>query len=259
MMGDGLRKKEILVDQHVDVVIIGAGVVGSALAHDLSRFRCSVAVIEKEADVGTAASSRNSGVIHAGINYAPGTLRARLCMRGRELLMARCDEMNVPYKVCGKLIVASCQDEVAGLEKLRAIGEANGVPGLVLLSPDEVAALQPGIQAAAALHVPSSGIVSPYALTLALAEEAAANGVVFHLGCRAERIRSVKGGAAVDTDRGTVIGRWVINAAGIHAGRLAQTIDPEAPDLYPLTGGHTDRTMPTTVHREYPFEAWSTC
>jgi len=230
------QTRAVPIDHAVDVVIIGAGVVGSALARSLSRLRCSVAVIEKESDVGTAASARNSGVIHAGINYAPDSLRARFCMKGRELLMTWCDELNVPTKACGKLVVASNESEIPGLKRLQATGEANGVPGLAIIGTDEIARLQPGVRAVAALHVPSSAIVSPYAMTLAMAEEAAVNGVTFHLECRAIGIRAVEGGYAVDTDRGTVTGRWVINAAGIHAGRLAQTIDPEAPDLYPCVG-----------------------
>ncbi len=219
-----------------DIILIGAGVVGSAIARVLSQYRCSVAVIEKESDVGMAASSRNSGVIHAGINYAPDSLHARFCMQGRKLLMEWCDELNVPYNVCGKLIVASSEEEVPGLRKLQSTGEANGVPDLAIIGPNEIAELQPGIQAVAALYVPSSGIVSPYAMTLAMAEEAAVNGVTFHLGCEAMQIRPIDSGYAVDTDRGTVSGRWVINSAGIHAGHLAQTIDPEAPDLYPCVG-----------------------
>jgi len=219
-----------------DVVIVGAGVVGTALAWHLSHWQLSVAVVEKGSDVGMAASSRNSGVIHAGINYAPDSLRARLCMAGRDLLMNWCDELNVPYVVCGKLVVASSKEEVPGLERLRELGEANRVPDLAMISGRRAAELQPGIEGIAALHVPSSGIVSPYALTLALAEEAAVNGVRFHLGCTAEGIRPVESSYAVDTDRGPIVGRWIINAAGIHAGSLAQTIDPEAPDLYPCIG-----------------------
>lgn len=220
----------------VDIVIVGAGVIGTALAWALSRRRCSVAVIEKESDVGMAASSRNSGVIHAGINYAPDTLRGRFCMEGRDLLMRWCDELNVPYQVCGKLVVASNEDGIPGLERLQVLGEANGVPDLVIVSGERAAELQPGVEAVAALHVPSSGIVSPYALTLALAEEAALNGVAFHLGCEATGIRPLDAGYVVDTDRRPIRGRWIVNAAGIHAGRLAQTIDPDAPDLYPCLG-----------------------
>jgi glycerol-3-phosphate dehydrogenase len=220
----------------VDVAIVGAGVVGSALAYALSRFRCSVAVIEKESDVGMGSSARNSGVIHAGLNYASGTLRARFCMRGREFLTAWCEDLNVPYRICGKLIVASRPEEIEGLRRLQKAGEANGVPKMALLGPEEAARLQPGVRAVAALHVPSSGIVSPYAFTLAMAEEAAVNGVRFHLRCRAERLRATGDGALVETDRGTLHARWVINAAGIYAGQLAQTIDPDAPDLYPCVG-----------------------
>lgn len=222
--------------QRFDVAIVGAGVVGSAIAYSLSRMRCSTVVIEKAHDVGTAASARNSGVIHAGLNYTPGSLRARFCMRGRDLLMAWSDALHVPYDVCGKLIVAARTEEITGLERLRTMGEANGVPGMSLLEPGEIDALQPGIRAVAALHVPSSGIVSPYAFTLAMAEEAAVNGVTFFLGQRAERVHTIDGGAVIETDRDPVFARWVINAAGIDAGRLAQTIDPDAPDLYPCVG-----------------------
>ena len=222
--------------QTVDVAIVGAGVVGSALAYALSKFRCSVAVIEKESDVGMAASARNSGVIHAGLNYEPGTFRARFCMRGRELLMSWCDALNVPFRICGKLIVAQHEDALEGLKRVRALGEANGVPGMALIGEEEIADMQPGIRALAALHVPSSGIVSPYALTLAMAEEAAANGVRFHLGCEAKSIRSEGNIAVVATDQGEVSANWVINAAGIHAGQLAQTLDPDAPSLYPCVG-----------------------
>jgi len=223
-------------NQVADIAIVGAGVVGASLAYALSKLHCSVAVIEKEHDVGTAASARNSGVIHAGLNYAPESLRARFCMRGRDLLMAWCDELNVPYAVCGKLIVAARNEEIPGLERLRTMGEANGVPDMALIDADAAARLQPGIHCVAALHVPSSGIVSPYAFTVAMAEEAAVNGVTFHLGWEAKRIRVTENGAAVDTPQGTVSARWVVNAAGIHAGRLAQTIDPDAPGLYPCVG-----------------------
>jgi len=228
--------KKDTADQTVDVAIIGAGVVGSSLAYALSKLRCSVAVIEKEHDVGTGASGRNSGVIHAGLNYAPDTLRARFCMRGRDLLMAWCDELNVPYTVCGKLIVASRMKEIDGLRRLQSMGEANGVPGMALIGPDQAAALQPGIHCVAALHVPSSGIVSPYAFTVAMAEEAAVNGVTFYLGWNAERIRPTDSDLAIDAPQGTIRARWVVNAAGIHAGRLAQTVDPSAPDLFPCVG-----------------------
>ena len=219
-----------------DVVVIGAGVIGSAIARHLSRFTCSVAVVEKESDVGMSASARNSGVIHAGINYEPGTLRARFCMEGRRLLIGLCEELNVPYSICGKLIVAACEEEVPELDRLKNQGEANGVPDLRIISGAEVAELQPGIEAIAALHVPTSGIVSPYALTLAMAEDSAVNGARFYLATEAIGIEHQSGSYSVRTNMDTVRGRWVINCAGIHSGKLAQSIDLEAPNLYPCIG-----------------------
>jgi glycerol-3-phosphate dehydrogenase len=219
-----------------DVVVIGAGVVGSAIARYLSRYECTVAVVEREADVGMAASSHNSGVIHAGINYRPGSLRARLCMEGRRLLLEWCQELNVPYSTCGKLIVASCSSEVPELERLKRQGEGNGVPSLRIISPAKAAQLQPGIECVAALHVPTSGIVSPYALTIAMAEDAAVNGVRFFLEHAVTEIVPDQGGVTVFTAAADVRGRFVVNAAGIHAARIARTMDPGVPEQHACVG-----------------------
>ena len=222
--------------QTFDVVVIGAGVVGSAIARYLSRYACSVAVVEKESDVGMAASCRNSGVIHAGINYPPGSLRARFCMEGRLLLLKWCEALGVPHSVCGKLVVASCDDEIPELVRLKQQGEANGVPNLAIVSGSEASALQPGIKAVAALHVPTSGIVSPYALTIAMAEDAAINGVRFFLNSEVMDIDPQPGAYAVKTTTGAIRGRWIVNCGGIHAGTLARHLDPDAPQLYPCVG-----------------------
>ncbi len=224
------------MDKRFDVIVIGAGVIGASIARTLSRYVGSFAVVEKRHDVGMAASARNSGVIHAGINYLPDTLRARFCRDGRALLQAWCRELNVPFSICGKLVMARSEAELSGLETLREHGEANGVPGLRIVGGREAARLQPGIRSAAALHVPSSGIVSPYALTIAVAEDAATNGVRFFLGCEATSIEADGEGLSVATPSGPLRARFVINAAGIHAGRLAGTIDPDAPVLHPCVG-----------------------
>ena len=223
-------------DRNFDAVVIGAGVVGSSIARVLSHLECSVAVVEKAYDVGMGASARNSGVIHAGLNYKPGTKRARFCMEGRELLQDWCAELNVPVTICGKLIVAQSEDEIPSLEHLKSQGEANGVPGLRIVSAAEAAELQPGIECVAALHVPSSGIVSPYAMTIALAEDAAVNGVQFFLGSEVTGIEPEGDVFAVHTTTGTLRARWVINCAGVHAGKIAQLIDPDAPELHPCVG-----------------------
>jgi len=219
-----------------DVVVIGAGVVGSSIARVLSHRDCSVAVVEGAHDVAAGASSRNSGVIHAGLNYAPGTKRATYCMAGRRLLQDWCATLNVPVSICGKLILARHEEEVAGLEKLAAQGAANGVPDLRIVTSTQAAELQPGVACVAALHVPSSGIVSPYALTIAMAEDAAVNGVRFFLGSQVTGIEPEDGLFGVHTSTGTVRGRWIVNCAGVHAGRVARFIDPGAPELFPCVG-----------------------
>jgi glycerol-3-phosphate dehydrogenase len=224
------------MEEAFDVVVIGAGVVGSAIARWLSRFDGSFAVLEKKHDVGMAASVRNSGVIHAGINCLPGTLRARFCMEGRELLQDWSRQLNVPFIICGKLVVARSEDELPGLMQLMKHGEANGVVDLRMVSGTDAAELQPGIECIAALHVPTSGIVSPYALTIAMAEDAATHGVRFFLGTEVIGIEPESDAFAVTTTAGTVRGRVVVNSAGIHAGRVAQLLDPDAPNVYPCVG-----------------------
>jgi len=220
-----------------DVVVVGAGVVGSAIARVLGHHDGRFAVIERAHDVGMGASVRNSGVIHAGINCLPGTQRAHFCMEGRAMLQDWCRDLNVPYSICGKLVVARSEDEIAGLERLKSHGEANGVPDLRIISGEEAARLQPGVTCVAALHVPTSGIVSPYALTIAMAEDAAANGVTFFLGSEVLGIEAESNGTlTIQTSTEPIRTRYLVNSAGIHAGRVASMIDPEAPEVFPCVG-----------------------
>ena len=214
------------MDEILDVAVIGAGVVGSAIARALSRYAGSCAVIERAHDVGMGASVRNSGVIHAGINCLPGTLRAKYCMDGRAFLQDWCEELNVPYAICGKLVVARVEEEIPSLERLMRDGEANGVPDLRIISGEQAETIQSGVTCIAALYVPTSGIVSPYALTIAMAEDAAANGVRFFLGSAVTGIVPGAHGFTVETTTGPIRARFVVNSAGIHAGRIAGFLDP---------------------------------
>ncbi len=232
-----------------DCAIVGAGIVGSSLARRLSRLRLRVAVADGAADVGLGASCRNSGVLHSGINYSPGSLRARLCMEGRETFQSWCAEIGLPVETPGKLVTALDARELDGLEALRAQGDANGVSGLRVIGAAEVEALQPGLRAIAALHVPSSAVVSPYAATIAFAEDACLNGVRFFLGRYVRRIREAKGNFVLDTDSGPLRARWVINAAGVVAGDLGRTIDSALPQVYPCRGEYLvlDREVGETL------------
>jgi len=158
------------MENHYDVVIIGAGVVGNAIARELSKTAVSVAVLEKELDVAMGTSSRNSGVIHSGIHYKPGTLRARLNVEGNALMAGLCQDLKVKIDYIGKLTVAQDEEEVKSLYALKDQGEANGVPGLEILDPEAMEKIQPRVGGIKALHSPSTGIICPYSLTIALAE-----------------------------------------------------------------------------------------
>src|SRR5271165_1867138 len=152
----------------LDCVVIGAGVVGLACARALARSGREVVILEALGAVGRHTSSRNSEVIHAGIYYPPGSLKARLCVAGKRALYEYLAERDVPHRRIGKLLVAVSEGEVATLERLRGFGEANGVGDLVALSAEEVRALEPGVVAARGVFSPSTGILDSHALMRAL-------------------------------------------------------------------------------------------
>ena len=211
----------------VDAIVIGAGVVGLAVARALARQGLETLVLEREDAIGTGTSSRNSEVIHAGLYYAPGSLKARLCVDGREQLYAYCASHGIAHSRCGKLIVATSAEQVPALEVLMQRARANGVDDLALLSAAEAIVLEPELRCDAALLSPSSGIVDSHALMLALQGdlERAGGAVV---------LRSPVEGALCDAngDRGHRVevggtepmplrARLVVNAAGLHAPALA--------------------------------------
>ncbi|MBI5209124.1 MAG: NAD(P)/FAD-dependent oxidoreductase [Elusimicrobia bacterium] len=163
----------------VDVTIIGAGVVGLAVAERLSRTGRTVVVLERNPRHGMETSSRNSEVVHSGIYYPPGTLKARLCVEGRELLYETCHRWDIFHRKTGKLVVACSQDEVPGLDKLLAQGEANGVDGLELIDAGFLRDLEPLVRGVAALRAPCAGIVDSEELMRLLLRQAADQGAIF--------------------------------------------------------------------------------
>ncbi len=154
--------------EHVDCVVIGAGVVGLAVARALALQGREVMVLEAAGGIGTGTSSRNSEVIHAGLYYPAGSLKARLCVQGKALLYAYCAERGIGHRRCGKLIVATRDDQVPQLQAIIAKAAINGVDDLVLLSGDQARALEPALTCVAAVHSPGTGIVDSHALMLAL-------------------------------------------------------------------------------------------
>jgi L-2-hydroxyglutarate oxidase LhgO len=213
--------------EQTDCVVIGAGVVGLAIARALAMAGREVIVLEAEAAFGTGTSSRNSEVIHAGIYYPPGSLRARLCVRGKAMLYDFCASHQVAHRRLGKLIVATDAAEQAGLDRLMAQAHACGVDDLRMLSPDQARALEPQLHCTAALLSPSTGIVDSHGLMLALLGDAEAHGAMLALGSpvhggevTAAGIELQVGGGAVTALRA----RSVVNAAGHGAPALARAL-----------------------------------
>lgn len=222
--------------EQVDCVVIGAGVVGLAVARALAQAGREVVILEAEAAIGTGTSSRNSEVIHAGIYYPQGSLKARLCVAGRDALYAFCESHRVPYQRCGKLIVATDESQLAGLRALQAHAQANGVDDLQRLDGEEVKALAPQLNAIAGLLSPSTGIVDSHALMLALQGDAEAAGALLALRAPVATIKVMDAGLRVEVggeEPMTLIANSVINCAGHAAPEVAALILGLTPDTVP--------------------------
>ncbi len=237
-----------------DVIIVGAGVVGCAVAERLARGGRSVAVLDAAAREGTGVTSRNSGVLHAGLYDPPGSLRARACVRGHGLLLAWCARHLVPHRITGKLVVAH---DAAGEEHLQALADnarACGVDGPSLITADATRRLEPALAPVrAALASPHTGIVDAHALTSSLRAAAEGHGALFVLPARVERSKPGPSAQTLHTSRGPVRAAWVVNAAGLHADRLARQVAPTAPGIHPCRGDYFRLRGPSPVSRPvYP-------
>ena len=209
----------------VDCVVIGAGVVGLAVARALAQAGREVVVLEREKAIGQGVSSRNSEVIHAGLYYEPGSLKARLCVRGKELLYAFCQSHGVAHLVCGKLLVATAPEQHTALENIQRTAQANDVP-VEWLEADAAMALEPALHCTAALHSPTTGIIDTHELMLALQGDLERAGGAIAFGARVTGAKldpSGQGLHRITLEDGAVLGaRWLVNAASLHACALAR-------------------------------------
>ncbi len=213
--------------ESVDCVVIGAGVVGLAVARALALAGREVIVVEAAEGIGTETSSRNSEVIHAGIYYPKGSLMARTCVEGRRKLYAYCAEHGVPHLNCGKLIVATNEAESEKLIEIKGRAEANGVEGMRLLSAAEARAMEPNLHCTAALLSPRTGIVDSHSYMLALQGDAEGRGAMFAFHSPVKSGRVVEGGVDLEvggTEPMNLRCRLVVNSAGLHAPGLAKKI-----------------------------------
>jgi len=218
---------------NIGAIIAGAGIIGIAVARELSIAGIDVMILECGHRFGLVTSSRNSGVIHAGLYYPEGSLKAVMCVEGRHKLYDFCERRRVPHRRCGKLIFAAEESELPALDTIMKWGAAAGVDDLVRLDPAEVRAMQPGFDCAGAIHSPSTGIVDQHELMLALLGEAEAHGARLVCEANVDSIRRQGDDWVVKSGEIELITPIVINAAGLGAQALAAEIDALDPSLVP--------------------------
>lgn len=226
--------------ERIDVAVIGAGVTGLASAAAIAARGHSVAIIERHPRPGMATSTHNSGVVHAGLYYPVGSLKAELCVEGAERLYRFCAAHGVLHDRCGKLVVATEPQELAVLEELRTRGTANGAPGLEIVDEAFVAQREPHVRAGAALWSPSSGRVETEGLVRALLEEAQRQGAAFVRGAALLHGEAIDEGFELDLGRERVLARVVVNAAGLFADAVSEMLDGEAFTIYPCRGEYAE-------------------
>ena len=222
-----------------DVVVIGAGVIGAATARELARFNVRVLVLEAGLDLACGATRANSGIVHAGYDPAPGSLKAKYNVRGSALFDQWQRELGFGFYRNGALVLAFNEDERASLEGLLERAKANGVEGVSIVGADELRAMEPNVSpdAIAALNVPTSGICDPYGLTYAAAENAAANGVEFAFGSRVVSIAREGGAFVISTrDEHSVRARAIVNCAGVHADEINNLVSARKLAIAPVKG-----------------------
>lgn len=213
-----------------DVIIIGGGLVGSAIAREMSRYQLDIAVLEKNLDVCYETSGRNSGVVHGGFAYDRGTLKAKLCVEGNRNFDKLAEELDIPFKRCGKLLVGNTQEDLESLKRTMKQGEDNGATGLSIIDEDEMHKLVPAVVGKFAMFSKNSGIVDPFIYNIALAENAVMNGVSYFFGHEVTEIHQFEKYYEIKAGDKTFKTRWVVNSAGLGCGKIS--------DMLGITGYH---------------------
>lgn len=238
-----------------DVIIIGGGVVGSAIARELSRYQLKIAVLEKNLDVCCETSGRNSAVIHGGFAYDTGSLKAICCVEGNREFDHLAKELDFRFVRCGKVLVGNTPEDMQSLQRTMQQGIANGVQGLRIIDKEELHQLVPKVVGEFAMYSPSSGIVDPFGYTIALAENAFENGAAFFLGHEVTNICRENDVYKIDTPQSTFFSRWVINSAGLGCAKISDMLGFEHYEVIGSKGNYIildKRTGPWLPMPVYP-------
>ncbi len=227
-------------EKNFDVVVIGGGVTGCAIARELSRYNLNTCVVEREEDVCSGTSKANSAIVHAGHDAVPGSLKAKFNVEGNRMMEDLAEELDFEFKRNGSLVLCFAEEDRPALEELYQKGIKNGVPDLKIITGDEVRAMEPNVseQVVAALYAPTGGIVCPFGLTIALAENACDNGVEFIFNTEIKEIRKAESGYELEADEMLLKASYVVNAAGVYADVLHNMVSEKKLHITPRKGDY---------------------
>ena len=223
-----------------DVTVIGGGVTGCAVARELSRYELSVCLVEKEEDVCSGTSKANSAIVHAGYDAVTGSLKAKLNVEGNRVMGELAEELDFDFKRNGSMVLCFAEEDIPSLKALYERGVANGVPDIQLISGEEARRMEPNLseEVVAAIYAPTGGIVCPFGLTIALAENACENGVEFKFLTAVKAIEPIEGGYRLVTDKGEIKTNYVVNAAGVYADVFHNMVCEDKIHIIPRKGDY---------------------